>query len=79
MSLHRAVVSHSDSWDMDFYLLVVSGVSSRYGDETKRNLDGGVGKRVRCVRGSPTRIKPGDLAYENHPTLKYLTRTQTRN
>jgi hypothetical protein len=29
MSSHQAAVRRSDSWDMDFYLLVVSGVSTR--------------------------------------------------
>jgi len=81
MSLHQAAASHSGSWDEDFYLHVVSGVSTCFlrGNQMKSrgaaqaNAAGSVAVRLR------TTTNQGTLAFENHPTLGYLTRTQTRS
>ena len=85
MSSHRAAVHRSDSWDMDFYLLVVSGVSTRtrtlrYTASPRARKPSeirGYAGRTRLADVEPATANQGILAFENHPTLRYLTRTQT--
>jgi hypothetical protein len=36
-------------------------------------------ERVCLIRVTTEHHKPEDTAFKNHPTLVYLTRTQTRN
>ena len=62
---------------MDSYLLVVSGVNPRWGDQNESAVV------VRCgpLRGTDrtTTPKSGDKGYENHPTSFYPTRTRAQN
>jgi hypothetical protein len=64
VSLHWAAVSRSDSWDMDFYLLAVSGVSTRLvrGNQTKSTV-AAQARRVRFAREAPAHHKPEDTGF----------------
>jgi hypothetical protein len=83
MSSYRAAVRRLDSWDMDFYLLVVSGVSTRTralrcaASSRARKLSeirGHVG-RTRLARVKSATVNQGILAFKNYLTLRYLTCT----
>jgi hypothetical protein len=64
MSLHWAAVSRSDSWDMDFYLHVVSGVSTRlvWGNQMK-SIVIAQAKRVRFARVTTAHYKLEDTGF----------------
>jgi hypothetical protein len=64
---------------MDSYLLVVSGVNPRWGDQSESSVVVRSGP-VRLARGTTaqTRQNQGKTGYENHPTSFYSTRTRAR-
>jgi hypothetical protein len=83
ISSHRAAVRRSDSWDMDFYLLVVSDMSTR--TRALRCAASPYARKPSEIRGHAgrtclARVKPATvnqriLAFKNHLTLRYLTCT----
>lgn len=88
MSLHRAVARRLRSWDVEFNLLVVSGVSTHlcqsYRDEEANEfvvVDGetpSIDVRVAIGRNQNT-TSTEELGYQNHPMIKYPTHNRTRN
>jgi hypothetical protein len=64
---------------MDSYLLVVSGVNPRWGDQSESAVvvRSGPARLVRGTTAQPHQNQ-GITAYENHPTSSYPTRTRAR-
>ena len=64
---------------MDSYLLVVSGVDPRWGDQSESAVVVRAGP-VRLVRGTTAQPhqNQGTTGYENHPTSFYPTRTRAQ-
>jgi hypothetical protein len=68
MSSHQAAASHSGSWDEDFYLHVVSGVSTHlvWGNQTKSAV-AAQAKRVRFTCVATAYHKSGDTGFWKPP------------
>ena len=69
MSSHRTAVRRLDSWDVDFYLLVVSDVSTRYrrrrGNQTKSGVS--YTRHVLPARVTQMNYKSGNTGFWKPP------------
>ena len=63
MSSHQAAVSRLGSWDMDFYLHAVSGVSTRQRGNQMESTVVARAKRVRFTRVATAHHKSEDTGF----------------